>query len=148
MANPNKKPKFGTNPNPKKEPRFAAEPQIEGAPLAWRFSSADRDGPFAWDVTKIAEAGFLEMVLAKLRDLEHLSLGEFRNQGSHPVPLGGLAKEAKDRLVAIQFDDLDELFSFRVQGKERVWCIQDRHIMRILWWDPGHKVCPSLKKRT
>ena len=41
----------------------------------------------------------------------------------------------------IQQDDIDKLMSFRIAGKKRVWCIQDRNIMRVLWWDPQHEIC-------
>jgi uncharacterized phage-associated protein len=29
-----------------------------------------------------------------------------------------------------------------------VWCIRHLNVMRILWWDPDHLVCPSVMKHT
>lgn len=44
-------------------------------------------------------------------------------------------------------DDIDELMSFRCAGAERVWCIQEANVMKVLWWDPGHQVDPVPKDR-
>lgn len=68
--------------------------------------------------------------------------------GSHPVPLDNLTTEAVRRLEEIGQADVDELFSLRLSGKERIWGIRDRHILKVLWWDPDHLVCPSIKKHT
>ena len=50
--------------------------------------------------------------------------------------------------MVIRQDDVDELMSFRLDSRGRVWCIQTGNIMRVLWWDPNHEVCPSFKKHT
>ena len=70
------------------------------------------------------------------------------NRGSHLIRLDRLIPKARKRLREIKEDDLDELMSFRISSKERVWCIQSENIMRILWWDPRHEVCPSQLKGT
>ena len=69
-------------------------------------------------------------------------------QGSHPIESRDLIKQARERLEDIKQDDADYLMSFRITGKSRVWCIPDRNIMRVLWWDPNHSVCPAPKKHT
>ncbi|MDQ2731557.1 MAG: hypothetical protein M3Y56_07855, partial [Armatimonadota bacterium] len=67
---------------------------------------------------------------------------------SHPVELGKLCKAAQDRLVEIRQDDAATLFSLRIGGQGRIWGVRDGPTLRILWWDPQHEVCPSLKKHT
>ena len=47
------------------------------------------------------------------------------SQGSHPVPTARVIKDAQDRLRAIKRDDIDELMSFRISGKRRIWCIRN-----------------------
>ncbi|RKZ46349.1 MAG: hypothetical protein DRR00_24365, partial [Candidatus Parabeggiatoa sp. nov. 3] len=56
--------------------------------------------------------------------------------------------EVLKRLAEIHQDDIDELFSLRLSGKERLWGILDNHILKILWWDANHDVWPSKKKHT
>lgn len=95
------------------------------------------------------EAAALVEVLAKLRDFESMTWLEIDGPtGSHGVPLHRLSKPAQQRLTELRQDDAAELFSLRITGKRRVWGILDEHVLRILWWDPEHQVCPSLKKHT
>jgi len=138
-----KKPKFAAAPLPEKKPKFQ-DPGIGGnLPLAWRFSGADRAGPFGWDIQP--DAKFRE-VMEKLHEFEGKNWDDIMKGGSHPIPVEKICKEARDRLVTIKRDDLDELMSFRLTGPNRVWCIKVENIMRALWWDPEHKICPTAKK--
>lgn len=133
---------FGAPPIPEKTPKFQ-DPCIDGLPLAWRFSGADNGGPFEWDIQP--DAKFRE-VLEKLHEFEGKNWAEIIKTKSHPIAVTGICKEARDRLTDIKRDDVDELMSFRLTGPNRVWCIQAGNIMRALWWDPEHKICPAKKK--
>ena len=99
-----KQPKTEFHPNPRKIPR--SEPLIEGLPLAWRFSSADRDGP--WSISKLFGDSRLKDVLLRLLEFESKTWNDIERTGS----------------------------------------IRHANIMRLLWWDPEHQVCPALKKHT
>jgi hypothetical protein len=122
------------------------EPTIEGLPLAWRFSSADRGGP--WSFEKLLGNNRLLDVLRRLIEFESKNWNDILQTGSHLVQKVKLAATARKRLVEIEQDDVDELMSFRVTGRGRVWCIPAANIMRLLWWDPDHEVCPAPKKHT
>jgi hypothetical protein len=39
-----------------------------------------------------------------------------------------------------------ECFSLRINSPARVWGIRDEYVLRVLWRDPRHEVCPSKKK--
>jgi hypothetical protein len=56
--------------------------------------------------------------------------------------------EAQRRLTEIDRDEQAQLFSIRIAAKKRIWGIRDIVILRLLWWDPNHEVCPSPKKHT
>lgn len=74
--------------------------------------------------------------------------GAIERSGSHFIEIASLSKEATNRLIELKLDDLDGLFSFRIQGKPRIFCRTDSGYMDVLWWDPEHRVCPSPKKHT
>jgi hypothetical protein len=137
-----KQAKFGAAPEPEKKPKFQ-DPCIEGLPLAWRFSGVDKGGPFGWGIQP--DAKFRE-VMEKLQEFEGKNWADIIKSGSHPIVVADISKEARDRLIEIRRDDVDELMSFRLTGPNRVWCVQAGNIMRALWWDPDHKVCPAKKK--
>jgi hypothetical protein len=91
----------------------------------------------------------LAEVLAKLRGFESMTWREIDGPtGSHGVDPHHLSRQAQQRLTEIRQDDAAELFSLRITGRRRVWGILDEHVLRILWWDPEHQVCPSPKKHT
>ncbi|WP_157602430.1 hypothetical protein [Sphingomonas sp. PR090111-T3T-6A] len=135
-----KKAKFGATPQPEKKARHQDPTLDDGHPLAWRFSGADRGGPFAWT---IAEDDKFRQVVEKLYEFEGKNWSEITASGSHAIPVARLCKEAQDRLVDIERDDLDELMSLRLTGPNRVWCVRTGHIMRVFWWDADHKVYPT-----
>jgi hypothetical protein len=137
--------RHSVEPTPSKRPK-STDPAISGLPLAWRFSGCDRAGPFAW--TKLPHGERFKEVIDRLHEFEKMNWDQILSTGSHPIDIGDCKKSAKDRLAEIKQDDIDALMSFRIAGKKRVWCIQDQNIMRVLWWDPEHAVCPSLKKHT
>ena len=141
MAQRERKPKFAAIPVESKQARYK-EPCIEGHPLAWRFSGCDRGGPFSW---VIGEDQKYREVIEKLHEYEDKTWAQILETGSHPIEVHKICKEARDRLVEIERDDIDELMSFRLTGPNRVWCDKKGHVMRILWWDAEHKVYPTPK---
>lgn len=73
---------------------------------------------------------------------------EIKSHQSHTVTVSTISNEAQKRLRDIQQDDIDELFSLRLSGTERIWGIRDGRVFYVLWWDPEHTVCPAHKKHT
>jgi hypothetical protein len=142
MAGAEKRTKVAFDPRPLKK-AIVAEPIIEdGHPLAWRFSDTDPEGPFAW--AGLVDAKLRE-VIDKLAEFEGKPWNEITATGSHSIPTNALCKAARNRLVKIQKDDLDELLSLRLSGSNRVWCERRGHILRVLWWDGEHQVYPVEK---
>ena len=117
--------------------------QIDSKP-SWRFSTVDKSGPFAWPIGSEEE---LEIV-GKLHHFDSMQWSDIEGTDHHSIDIDKLSKEAKKRLQQINQDDIDEVFSFHLQGKPRIICIRDRHIAKLLWFDKNHKVCPSKKKST
>jgi len=71
-----------------------------------------------------------------------------KHQNHSSVSLDKLGKDALDRLRKIKQDDVEALVSLHLSGKERVWGIRQGEVLKVLWWDAEHLVCPSLKKHT
>ena len=93
----------------------------------------------------------MQEIQQKLASFEALTWNEILIQGkkqNHLVRRRDLCKAAQDHLVHVRLDDVDELISLHLSGKERVWGIRSHNVLTVLWWDPDHAVCPSLKKHT
>ena len=121
-----------------KQSRLIGVAAIEGRYLAWRFSRNDQDGTFSW--SQITEND-RRAVWKRLGEFEKMTLAEIRDTGSHHrVPV------SRRNDGELQLDDLDEIWSFRVTGERRFWCVKRENIYELLWWDPEHRVYPVSKK--
>jgi len=113
----------------------------------WKLSLLDWDGPWGWRDIK---ANQWQQILQKLGYFETRTWADIKSDGNnHAVFIQNCPNpETLKRLTEIHLDDIEELFSLRLSGKERIWGILDNHIFKILWWDPNHEVWPSTKKHT
>ena len=105
----------------------------------------DTGGPFSW---KNLGAKLLQTIQDRLGAFERYNKDELKKANCHPVPFDDLCLDAQKRLKTLKRDDLEELWSFRVGAKPRMWAILYDNVFNLLWWDPDHKVCPSEKKHT
>ena len=88
-------------------------------------------------------------IVPKLHAYESMTWREIEGpSGSHFVERDALCPDAQALLDELGFRDVEELFSLRVTGRRRLWGIRDQATFRVLWWDPEHEVCPSVKKHT
>ena len=146
MAHNKKKASYKSPPQPQKQAKTSYyKNSSENQSISWRYSQADQNGRWAW--SNLDDQKY-KKVQEKLHKFEQYSMTQLIGTGSHVISCDRIISEAKKRLEDIQKDDVDELYSFRISAKERIWCIRDGHIMNILWWDPKHEIYPSLKKHT
>jgi hypothetical protein len=137
----------GQIPDLGKNPRAVQAVNYDSMKITWRLALIDKDGPWCFS-KKITLAKLWEIVLDKCKNFESMTWDAIKKAGSHAVPVDQLIPDAQRRLAQINQNDIDELFSLRVSGAERIWGIRDQAALKVLWWDPEHKICPSQKKHT
>lgn len=141
-----KKPILPSNIHTTKIPIYLGAPNLDGRYLAWRFSSADIDGPFGCG--QFDRDDFMQF-WDRLRAFEKMNISQLRRAGSfHGVPCTNISKKAKSRLEEIKKDDLDIIYGFRITGECRLWCMKHENILSVLWWDRNHEVYPVKKRHT
>lgn len=127
-----------------KVPREANRPNLQAVNFRWRVDSVDWDGPWSWANATVND--LLGIIIPRLHDFESMTWADVEGKtGSHFVAYEKLCTEAQKRLTELRWDEQAQLFSARITGKRRVWGTRDVAILRVLWWDPDHTVCPSLK---
>lgn len=129
--------------SPKIDPGFSTEEQF--TPV-WLLQRLEFEGPFGWK--GIDSCSKIVDVISKLKNFETMRWDEILGAQHHEVRVRDLSREAQKRLEQIGLEDIDQLVSLRLTGRERVWGIRLQRNMNLLWWDPNHQVCPSLKKHT
>jgi hypothetical protein len=135
-------------PSPRKVARRSEDPSsTNDMRPAWVFSMLDEHGP--WGRTCLKELHVWDDILPKMRNYETMTWGQIEgdHKRNHSVQIGSMCKKARKRVEELKLD-IDELFRFRLTGEQRLWGIRDRNVFKLLWWDPGHEVCPSQLKHT
>jgi hypothetical protein len=95
----------------------------------------------------MAEAN-LHQILDKLKSIENSTWPDIERGGSHFIPVSNVIKDAQARLRHLKLDDIDQLFSLRLTGAERLWGLRTNDVFSLLWWDPNHEICPSELRHT
>ncbi len=142
-----KQPAVRETPQATKAPRLAFDPTSSDAlPPVWNVRIMDIDGPWGW--SKATKDDLIRQIQPKLGEFETMNWAEIGQNGSHPIPVYQIVKDARKRLREINQADLDDLFSLRLTGQRRIWGIRDWNILKILWWDPRHEIKLSRKRHT
>lgn len=130
----------------KRLPKYLGRATLENKHMAWRFSRSDNAGPY--DCSNLSHEEYKQL-WDRLREFETKNPSQLRDTGSfHSIPISEFCKEARDRLMEIQVDDLEELYSFRIDAMCRIYCMKWENILSILWWDKKHKAYPIPKSHT
>ena len=145
-----KRPRAAHRPSAAKQPRAKFEPESTLAQTpCWQLGHLDLDGEWGWK--HLDAPTLIDELHDKLRNFETMKWSEIlsaaggRRQGtnSHAIPIDELCREAQQRLASLGYEDIDELFSLRLSGTCRLWGIREGRVLRVIWYDPEHQICPS-----
>lgn len=139
--------KYGQNTKVSKKPKAPSSIQkgYDQHPV-WQIGIIDLDGPFGW--REIETEFLISEILPKVQDFETMKWSEILGRNNHEIPISAFSREAQRRLEKLGLDDLESMVSLRFTGAKRLWGIRIVNTIRVLWWDPDHKVCPSQLRHT
>src|SRR5690242_6303493 len=127
-----KQPKVGKQVQSGKDVRTAADADMNWAnyPITWHFRYLDVEGPFGWHVCD--RATLVSTIMGRAKAFETMTWRELRNQSMlHSHSLQSIAPEARERLAHLKQDVVEHIHSLRIDGRRRVWGIQDRLYFRV-----------------
>jgi hypothetical protein len=143
-----KRPKLDRQPIAKKQPKGTVAISSNGERICWGIGRARLDGPFSWqNVTRDILWNDLHPYLKSLEtmtwdEILKASGGRSRGNNNHDVDVDQLGEEAKRDLTDAGVDDVDKVFSLRVNARMRIWGIREGRVLSLLWFDPEHMVYP------
>ena len=140
-----KQPKQSNNPSLKKIPQSPFG-STQSQKLVWQMSHIDEASEWGWD--KIDCPYFLRNMWKKMRNFETMTWAQILGSTHHTIPVNDIISPAQKRLQQLGHDDHEELVSFHISGKQRIWGIRSGFNSFPLWWDPEHRICPSRKRHT
>jgi hypothetical protein len=117
----------------------------------WTGSSIDHEylGDWDWSLEPKESRDVLELLsqTSRLTWREVKELRTYSNNNSGPLhhsqPVSSIAPEAQKRLDALGRGDQESVFRLRHGNLFRVWGVLDGSVMHVLWFDRGHKICPT-----
>ena len=104
--------------------------------------------PYGWNVVDSAKLDDIRIKLSQLEGKTWNAILVGDKHRNHTVTTNDISKVARERLAAMNLDDLEELVSLRLSGAERVWGYRIGFVLHLMWWDPHHEICPSPLKHT
>ena len=137
-------------PENKKAPCSGTPSSRNGVRMTWATDGEDRVDAWSWgehrDWYLTVGQEFIDAFLRSCSqktwsELEIETAGDDTRNKTYP--LDALCKEARDRLEALEKDDRDVIFRFRMSNLERLYGFIENSVFKTLWYDRIHKVCPS-----
>lgn len=141
-----KKPASRFQPSTQKIPAHL-EPYQDDKSIFWSFSSFDAN--IAFPGKNKPGCTFVEIAQA-IKSIEMRTWNDIlsHEDRDHEIEIYNIASFAQKRLQELSLDDVDGLWSFHLNGKIRLWGIKNQSLIRVIWLDPNHLICPSHKKHT
>lgn len=115
---------------------------------SWRVRNLEMSDPYGWHKVNLDQK---KTILRRLGEFETMSWKEILINSKkffHSVDTERMCPKAQARLLQTAHKDEEDLVSLRLGSRERVWGAFDGRVLDLLWWDPEHEVCPSLKPNT
>lgn len=101
--------------------------------------------PFGWHRV---DGTTLQYIRGKLAQFETMTWSEIlvsAKKQNHAIEVPSLCREARQRLDERKLL-LDQVVSLRLSARERVFGYLENGVLVLLWWDPAHQICPSLRE--
>jgi hypothetical protein len=148
VSNPSKKkgPKTLVDSRADKKPKLEYSDDWREMKPAWRVSLLEMHTPFGWKEIDLDSASQVRDRLASYESMKWKEI--VPGYRSHFIKIADLSKEAREHLVSIEQDDIDSVLSLGIDQMSRVVGILEHNVMKVLWWDPEHQVCPVAKPNT
>ena len=116
----------------------------------WRFGQCDLTNE-KWTIRNCQS--LYDDIMAKIisyvgmtwAEIQAASGGKKKGTNSHFEYISEMTKEAQKRAAELHLD-VDQLFSLRLTGKERLYGVLDEGIFSVIWYDSEHEIYPSSKK--
>ena len=115
---------------------------------SWRFNRMFLD--HKWAINLENWACFENSILPKLKSYESQTWGQIESASkgrgagskSHNIDIYKLCPEAQRELQNYNIH-IDQIFSLRLSGTERIFGILSDGVLDIVWYDSKHEVCPQ-----
>ncbi|HEV7503942.1 MAG TPA: hypothetical protein VGS07_03445 [Thermoanaerobaculia bacterium] len=101
--------------------------------------------PFGWHRVDGPTILYVRSRLAHFESMTWTEILVQAKKQNHSIRVEDICSTAQQRLEALGLL-LDDVVSLRLSGRERVYGYLENGVLILLWWDPLHQICPSLRE--
>lgn len=119
--------------------------------ISWCCTNADLKDSWSWGELRAWDPKeWDEIIHPPFKEFEKLTWQEVDSHSSdsghkkhHSHDVADLCQEAQERWKALDFEQFDTIFRFRIGNVERVWGFILQAHFYIVWWDRRHNIYPT-----
>jgi hypothetical protein len=134
-----------------KAPKAANDGSRFSSQVTWCITKADRKDRWSWGEPRDWQQDEWDSVIhPPLQQFAGLTWGEvdqFSSETGHKMHHGhevsDLVDEAQERWKALDLEQYDSVFRFRLGGTRRVWGFIVQAHFHTVWWDRNHSIYPT-----
>lgn len=134
-----------------KLPKTAKDGSRFSSRVTWCITKADREDSWSWGEPRDWQQDEWDEVIHP--PLQHFAaltwqeVDQFSSETGHKMHHGheitDLREEAQNRWQALDLDQYDSVFRFRLGGTRRVWGFVVQAHFHAVWWDRYHNIYPT-----
>lgn len=161
-----KKPKFAESPKENNTPLIAKDPTENKSPknqinpneyksmyVDFNLNKKDIEDNWSWGLARIKlEDDYESIIKPFLERTREIKWGDIEAETYTPSTRGSTSKtkhhhnyitaleeEIKIRWLELELEH-DQVFTFRIDGKKRLWGFRTINSFSLIWWDPKHEI--------
>ena len=116
--------------------------------VTWCITKADQDGTWSWNEPRAwTENEWSEVIHPSFLEFERRNWGEIDDFSSgsehkmhHSDDLDSLNTEAQKRWLALDLEQFDSVFRFRLGSTKRAWGYIAQAHFHMVWWERNHMI--------
>lgn len=148
-------PRIGKTPSNARLPRVGVNPEdYMQCRMTWCITKVDVEGAWSWGQQRQwSQQDYDNHINATLSSLAQLTWFEILQMYAdgrkrhHGQALSTVESEAQDRWGQLDMVT-DDLFRFRLTGRQRAWGYRENAHFFMIWYDAEHKICPVERSHT
>jgi len=114
---------------------------------SWVIGMFDKDHK-KWGMNTLKPVN-IDKIFQCVKSYESMTWDEIgKHNKNHFINVSKIIKEAQNRLRELKYDDIEELYTLRVEGTFRIWGKRNNEVLSIIWIDPNHEIYKVEKKYT
>lgn len=140
-----KKPKWKQKPRVEKKAVVSSVYEREDGKVIFSFQWFD--GVSRWETGQNKNVHDFWEISEKLKSFEQKKWSYIaaNSDRDHQIPFTDLKDFAQKAAIKKRLEQFDGIWSFHLSGIQRLWGVKAGDYFMVIWWDPEHLICPSIK---